>query len=890
MLRRLLLILSVFITSLALAQPANDNCSGALNLGTLGSPGPCGTLLQNGATTTIAGTNVAATPENPYVVLGGCNMASPANSVWYRFTAPVDGYGVVVNITGATFATPNIALYNGSNCNNLVGISCIVGAAGTATLNVQSGIVPGQVYYIQVSGDTGDEGTFTLNVNAYQDCSDCMNASTLTVSPLPVNGTYLPGQAVTFCFHISEWTQVQNNWLHGVQLSFGSGWDLTTLTTTPSPTVLSNWNFVWWAGLPSCGYWQYYPTGITSSVSGAWPPGFYFNGTYSNSGNSCLSAADGNPGNNFGDGFGCSGCTITTFPNEWTFCWTVHVLNGCNPGMSLNMTVNTSGDGESGNWSNPGCLDDPAANFSAIIACCPPNISATSTCVGQSTGTATATPVGSAGPYVYSWAPGGQSTQTAAGLTPGTYTVNVTDANLCETSATVSVPSSPIPVVTPISNSSACAGSVLSLPAFASNVAGTTFTWTNSNPAIGLAASGTGNLPSFTATNATLSPLTGIITVTPTGPAPTFCVGLPITFTILVKQFPTVSVAGPNQTFCNTASTHMAGNAPAVGTGVWTLVSGAGTFTAPTSPLALVSGLGFGANVFQWTISNSPCPPSSSQVTITNVAPPTVAVAGPNQTVCGTTSATLAGNTALVGTGTWTLVSGSGTITTPSSPTSGITGLGNGANVFQWTITNPPCPPSTSQVTITITPMPVVTVNSPSICLGDVANLTANGATSYAWTAGVATVTANTGTASPLVTTTYTVTGTTGACSATAISMVTVNPIPVVTVNSPTSCAGQTVNLAPTGATTYTWSAGVSATGDVAPLVTTSYTVTGTSLGCSSTAVATVTVSALPMVTVNSPTICEGQTATLIPNGATSYTWTAGVSGTNTASPLTTTS
>jgi gliding motility-associated-like protein len=82
------------------------------------------------------------------------------------------------------------------------------------------------------------------------------------------------------------------------------------------------------------------------------------------------------------------------------------------------------------------------------------------------------------------------------------------------------------------------------------------------------------------------------------------------------------------------------------------------------------------------------------------VAAPTVSVAGPPQSVCGIT-ATLAGNVAAIGTGTWTLISGAGTITIPGSPTSGITGLGLGANVFEWTITNAPCAPSTSQVTIT---------------------------------------------------------------------------------------------------------------------------------------------------------------------------------------------
>jgi hypothetical protein len=77
------------------------------------------------------------------------------------------------------------------------------------------------------------------------------------------------------------------------------------------------------------------------------------------------------------------------------------------------------------------------------------------------------------------------------------------------------------------------------------------------------------------------------------------------------------------------------------------------------------------------TITLLPAGTSCSPTTLTgsltvsidaNVTP---ANAGPPQTVCAT--ATMAGNTPLVGTGLWTLVSGSGTITTPTSPTTTVT-------------------------------------------------------------------------------------------------------------------------------------------------------------------------------------------------------------------------
>ena len=251
--------------------------------------------------------------------------------------------------------------------------------------------------------------------------------------------------------------------------------------------------------------------------------------------------------------------------------------------------------------------------------------------------------------------------------------------------------------------------------------------------------------------------------------------------TITVVTPPTVSVAGPVQTVCGTNAT-FAANLPVVGTGVWTVISGSGTITNTSSEISTITSLGAGANIFEWTISNSPCPASTSQVTINGVTPPTVAVAGANQSLC-VDNTTLAGNPVVSGTGLWSVISGSGTITNPSSPTSTVTGLGLGANVFQWSISNAPCPVSTSQVTITVNPIPVVGVNSPTICAGQVANLLANGATTYTWTAGATAGIGGAATASPIVNTSYTVTGTSLGCSSTAVSTVSVNQLPTATIS-----------------------------------------------------------------------------------------------------------
>ena len=186
---------------------------------------------------------------------------------------------------------------------------------------------------------------------------------------------------------------------------------------------------------------------------------------------------------------------------------------------------------------------------------------------------------------------------------------------------------------------------------------------------------------------------------------------------------PTTSNAGPDQTICTTVgSATMAGNVPTVGAGTWTQVSGpvTATITTPGSNATTITGMTTaGTYVFQWSIANAPCAASTDQITVTVNAPPTTSNAGSDQTICAA-SATMAGNTAAMGTGTWTQLSGpnTATITTPGSPTTTTTGLIAGTYVFQWTIANLPCSASSDQVTITVSASPTTSNAGPdqTIC------------------------------------------------------------------------------------------------------------------------------------------------------------------------------
>jgi gliding motility-associated-like protein len=91
--------------------------------------------------------------------------------------------------------------------------------------------------------------------------------------------------------------------------------------------------------------------------------------------------------------------------------------------------------------------------------------------------------------------------------------------------------------------------------------------------------------------------------------------------------------------------------------------------------------------------------------------------------------------------------------------------------------------------TVIVNPNPIVTVNSPTICTGYSAMLTASGASGYLWSTGAAD---NTITVTPSATTVYTVTGTnTLGCTSIMNATVTLIPLMVpVTANTNVSCFG----------------------------------------------------------------------------------------------------
>lgn len=100
--------------------------------------------------------------------------------------------------------------------------------------------------------------------------------------------------------------------------------------------------------------------------------------------------------------------------------------------------------------------------------------------------------------------------------------------------------------------------------------------------------------------------------------------------------------------------------------------------------------------------------------------------------------------------------------------------------------------------------------------------------------------------------------------------------VPTFTVAQSSSgiCTGQSATLTATGANTYSFiGVGGQSVQVVSPTVTTTYTVVGRAGLCATTLHVIQTVDVLPTLTVNSPSICAGESATLTGSGAQTYTW-----------------
>jgi gliding motility-associated-like protein len=476
----------------------------------------------------------------------------------------------------------------------------------------------------------------------------------------------------------------------------------------------------------------------------------------------------------------------------------------------------------------------------------------TSSC---SAGSATANVVGGTGPYSYTWSPTGGNAQSVSSVPTGNYTVTVADATGCNKgTATIAINSASGPTMT-ANSATVCAGSSANLTANGA----VSYTWspgaslnTTSGPNV-VATPAATQVYSVSGSNAAgcVATITVQVLVNPM-PVPVansnspVCLNSPINLT--ASGGTSYSWTGPNG-FSSATQNPTIPSASTINAGVYNLtVTALGCSTTTNITVSVVTPTVSATNTGPYC--------AGSTIQLNSTAASSFTWTGPafnsnlqNPTINASTAAMSGNYTLLVSIGSCTATSTT-SVTVYALPTPAPTNTGPycpGATIqlnvgaytsYTWTgpsfnsnSQNPTIPNATtansgnylvtvqdangcvntSNTNVVVNPTPVPLVNNPATCVNQTINLTASGGSFYAWMGPMSFTSIaqnpNIPNATLGMSGAYTVLVTSAAgCTATAVSNVTIYPLPTPTItsNSPV-CAGNTLNLFGSGGASYAW-------------------------------------------------------------------------------------
>jgi gliding motility-associated-like protein len=725
----------------------NDACVDAATI-TLNATG--------GGAACVGDCNNGANPGLDFV--GNVCEDSPNPTVWYEFTTAANAATINVSLTSGTWTNPEYTIFVGNSCSTWTTLTCVEGSSGSAS-STNLNVTPNTTYVIAVSDATGDQGTFNLCITQNADNSACNTSDALVVSSTsmgsPLNGPYKPGEVVSFCYTITNWTQFNCNYLGAVVPTFGNCWDPSSFNAQGMPVNITtplNVNGVLQPCPPgppcawsSCvgtaaGSWNWFTAGAaTYNVNGyypagtAMPAGWYFLSSYSPQTNACTGDPT-DPDNTYGDG-NFPACGTNTFDYTLCFSLTAGPSGNCGIGATdCSVSMKTFADGEFGAWNNLGCTGDiPIANPAGFVCCTAPVITTVSNQTICSNNAINVSLTSNQDPTVtYSWnvvaganitgaVAGSGSTinqtliNSGASVQTAVYTVTANNGS-CTSTTTFTITVTPMPTATISYAGTPFCASV-------SSAQGVTLT------GIGAYTGGTfssgGGLTINSSTGA-ITPSTstpGTYTVTYSIPASGGCPIVPVTTSVTITAVPTAAISYAGTPFCKSISTAQA--VTITGTGAYT----GGTYSAGVG-LSINSATGAitpststaGTYTVTYTIPASggcPSSPVTTSVTITAVPTATISYAGP---FC--TSVSSSQNVTLTGTGNYLggTFSSTGGLTLNSS-TGAITPSTSTAGTYTVTYAIPAgagCPTSNVTTTVVINPIPTFSVagNSPTTCNG----------------------------------------------------------------------------------------------------------------------------------------------------------------------------
>ena len=890
---------------------SNTPCSNGIVSGY--TPSITITVIQNPSAGLINASQILCTTLDPSPfsnATSGTGTGAPLSYQWYASSQANSGYSAISGASNSTYDSPSLSattffqrktiltLTSGELCYSAASNTIMVGDTTDPVLTCPSNQIVAannNLCAYVVSGTS-------LNPTVTDDCSVTLSCA-LTGATVATNVSTLNTQAFNLGLTTVTWTATDAQ---------GNS-STCSYTVTVQKPVVANQTATVCSGIV---------TGLTLGTSSSASPVVTYN---INSITTTLVASAGSPAT--GTGLTNSVIADDAFTNSGNSQSTV----------VYNITP----------VSASGCEGSP---FTATITVNPTpalssSLSPAAICSGTTFAyTATSTTVAASGSTAMSWSRATVAGITQAGTTGSgnvsetltnttnapinvTYVYTIT-SNGCSATNNVVVTVKPTPTVDAVSAQTLCAAATSSAISFAStfNVTGTTYAWSNSNTSIGLGASGTTSVPTFTATNTTNSAISGTITVTPTANG---CSGSTQTATITVNPTPSLSSTLSPAAICSASTfAYTATSATVASSGstvmTWSRATIAGITQAGTTGTGNISETLTNTTnapivvTYVYTIASNGCNATNNVVVTVNPTPTVNALSAQTLCAAATTSAITFASTFNV-TGTTYAWSNSNTSIglaasgTTSVPAFTATNTTNSA--ISGTITVTPtangCSGSTQTATITVNPTPSLssTLSPAAICSGSTFTYTATSATvassgstvmtwSRATVAGITesgtTGTGNisetfTNTTNAPINVTYVYTITSNGCSAVNNVVLTVSPLPVANAGvDQVVCNGANVTLAASGSNTYTWNNSVTnnvafvASNSTNAPATTTYTLTVTNpSGCVSTDQVDVTVNPTPTVnTVANQTLCAS-TATTAVNFAstfnvtgTSYAWT----------------
>ncbi|PBQ34589.1 hypothetical protein CNR22_23370 [Sphingobacteriaceae bacterium] len=744
---------------------------------------------------------VSPSGANSYTISGGSFTVNPMTTSSYSITGDLSGCPASNTVVSSVsvFITPTISVNSGSICSGSV---FTLTPSGTNSYSIQGG---------SATVSPLVNSTYTVSGLSSEGCASNTVTSTVNVTLTPVVSA-----ATTQTLTCSLTTITLN----------GSG--ASTYTWT-GPVIVSG------------------STSANAMVASA--------GTYSLIGSSN----------------GCTSSVTTVAVTANTVVPTLSISSSTTTLCEGNTATLTVGGADSYTWST--------TTQSTSISVSPTSTSSYSVVGTNSVGCTNTTAVTvSVNPTPSVVISGGN--QALCSGNSATLTVSGASSYLWNTSTT-----STVLTITPATNS---VYSVVGTSAFGCTNAAVTSITVNTTPTVSISASSTsicsGNASSLTASGASsylwsTSATSSAISVSPgltssytvIGTSVEGCTSTAVK-TVTVSLTPSLSIAATQATLCSGNTSDLSVTGAVVY--LWNTTSTSSVISV--SPLTNTTYTVVGVSAEGCT--------NTAVVTLTVYLTPTVTIAGGGIFICSGNSTSLAAQ------GAPSFSWSTGEITSDISPSPNVT-----SDYTVTGISSEGCT-ATAIANISVNVTPTVTINTSSfnLCEGNSLNLAVTGAGSYSWstnsTQPVISIT-------PSITSNYSVVGSNpDGCADSAFVTITVNPNPTVTiaVDNTLICAGETLLMSASGAQSYSWTNGAgTASINVNPTANTSFSVIGFSAqGCTSTAVQSISVNALPVVTAStsSTLICSGETVTLVATGADNYMWsTASVNSDIVVSPLLTT-